>query len=123
MSILCEDPAERTLSPLGSIYEISCKTKAGGYCENSAKTQLSELLVCPGLPYDSYKALIRERIIKNSKPYAKNLLHAARRIKVVFKSNIFEPKKRFINLIFDDNVIAIYTIRDKYEFELYGHSF
>lgn len=123
MSILCDDPAERALSPLGELYEISCKTKAGGYCENSAKAHLSELLVCPGLEYESYKALIRERIIQNAKPYAKSWLHDARKIKVVFKSNIFEPKKRFINLVFDDNLIAVYTIRDKYEFVRHEYSF
>lgn len=123
MSILCDDPAEQALSPLGSIYEISCKTKAGGYCENSAKAHLSELLVCPGLEYESYKAMIRKRILVYAKPYAKNWLHDARKIKVVFKPNIFEPRKRYINLVFDGNLIAVYTIRDKYEFEKHGYSF
>lgn len=123
MGILCDDPAENALVSLGSIYEISCKTKAGGYCENSAKTQLSELMVCPGLKYESYTGLIRKRILDNARPYAKNWLYDARKIKIVFKTNIFEPKKRFINLVFDDHVVAIYTIRDKYDFELHGHSF
>ena len=123
MSILCEDPAERALSPLGTIFTVECKTVSGGFCQTSAAAHLSELLVCPGLPFDSYKPLIQRQIREEAKPYAKAWLHDARKIKVTFGSTIFDSKKKFVNLIFDDIKVATYTIRDKYEFEKYEHSF
>lgn len=123
MSILCDDLAERVLVELGSIYAIECTTIAGGYCQASAAEHLRELRVCPGLTYEQYKPLIRKQIREEAKPYAKNWLHDARRITIMFKSNIFDSKRRFVHLIFDDTKVATYTIRDKYNFELNEHPF
>ena len=67
--------------------------------------------------------MIRNQIREEAKPYAKMWLHDSRCIKVEFKRTIFDSKKRFVNLIFDDITVATYTIRDKYEFEKYEHSF
>lgn len=123
MSILCDDPAERALVPLGTIYTVECKTKAGGYCQASAAQHLSELLVVPDLEYDRYKAMIRKQILQEAKEYARLWETDARTIKVHFQNTIFDSKKRYVNLVFGWNTVATYTIRDKYDFEKYEHSF
>lgn len=123
MSILCDDPSERSLVPLGTIYTVECKTKAGGYCQASAAQHLSELLVIPDLEYGAYKAMIRKQILQEAKGYARLWGTDARTIKVEFQNNIFNSKKRYINLVFGNNRVATYMIRDKYYFEKYGHSF
>ena len=117
MGILCNEPDEQALVTLGSIYTISCKTYAGGYCENIAGCNLQKLNVLPGLDYESYIPLIRQQILKEAKLYARAWLHDARKIRITFPNNIFDPKKRYVNLNFDDIRVATYTIRDKYEFE------
>lgn len=123
MSILCDDPSENALVRLGELWTIECKTKAGGYCQNSAAQHLSELLVIPGLEYNAYKMVIRKQILQEAAEYAKLWGTDRRTIKVHFSESIFESSKRYINLIFGHNLVAVYMVRDKYEFEKHGYSF
>lgn len=117
MSILCDDPAEHALVALNTLYTVECKTINGGFCQVSAAQHLGELLVLPDMPYESYEAMMRKQIRDESEWYAREWGIDRRRIKIKFHTNIFEPKKRFVTLYFGDSKIAIYTVRDKYEFE------
>lgn len=117
MGILSNDPAEGALVALNTLYTIECKTINGGFCQNSAAEHLGNLLVLPGIPYESYEAMMRKQIRDESEWYAREWGIDRRTIKIKFHTNIFEPKKRFVTLYFKDSKIAIYTIRDKYDFE------
>lgn len=117
MGILCDDPSEGALVPFSTMRHVDCKTKNGGFCENSAARHLGETLVLPDLDIEQYWPVLKARVRQEAIPYAKMWGHDARRIKIELKQLIFERNKYCINLYFGDTIIAVYRIRELYDFE------
>lgn len=117
MGILCEDPSEGALVPFNTIMHVECQTKNGGFCQNSAAKHLGEVLLLPGLDMDRYRPMILRQVREELKPYARLWGVDVRRIKAELKPIIFERNKYCINLYLRDNIIAVYRIRELYDFE------
>lgn len=117
MSLLCDDPTEGILVPFRTLRHVECQTKNGGFCQNSAAQHLGEVLLLPGLTIKQYWPILRKQVVEEMKPYAKLWGVDQRRIKVELKPLIFETNKYCINLYLRDHIIAVYRIRELYDFE------
>lgn len=110
MGLLRDDLADSIATPLGKLYDVTCITKAGGFCCNSAADHLRELPVFPGVTFKQLWPVIRDQIKAEAEPYAAMWHPEGINIKTL--PDIFEQRKVTVKLIFGDITVAVYTLRE-----------